>query len=132
MPGCAAENAASAQYQQFLTIKKSSPLFSMTTAAEVQQRLSFPLSGTAGEAPGVITLHLDGTGLNHTYRSVTVVFNATPTSQRQTVAGLAATTETLHPAQADGADPVVKQSAFDPATGTFTVPARTVAVFVQP
>ncbi|MFC1416649.1 pullulanase-type alpha-1,6-glucosidase [Streptacidiphilus cavernicola] len=130
VPGCAAENQATALYQQFLSIKKSTPLFSLPTAAAVQQRLSYPLSGTAGETPGVITLHLDGAGL-HTYRSVTVVFNATPTAQTQTVAALAGTTERLHPVQATGADPVVKQSAFDSATGTFTVPARTVAVFVQ-
>ena len=39
---------------------------------------------------------------------------------------------TLHPVQTAGDDAVVKQSAFDPATGTFTVPGRTVAVFVQP
>ncbi|MFC1406845.1 MULTISPECIES: pullulanase-type alpha-1,6-glucosidase [Streptacidiphilus] len=130
VPGCAAEQSASAQYQQFLQIKKSTPLFSLTTAAAVQQRLSYPLSGTSGETPGVITLHLDGTGLN-TYKSVTVVFNATPTSQQQTVTGLAGTSQKLHPAQAGGSDPVVRSSAFDPATGTFTVPARTVAVFVQ-
>jgi pullulanase len=35
----------------------------------------------------------------------------------------------LHPVQADSQDPVVRQAAFDPATGTLTVPARTVAVF---
>jgi len=34
----------------------------------------------------------------------------------------------LHPVQAAGADPVVKQSTY--AAGTFTVPARTVAVFL--
>ncbi|MEY9963576.1 pullulanase-type alpha-1,6-glucosidase [Streptacidiphilus sp. MAP12-16] len=130
VPGCAAETAASAQYQEFLQIKQSSPLFSLATAAEVQQRLTFPLSGTAGETPGVITLHLDGTGLQ-TYTSLTVVFNATPTTQQQTLTSLLGTTQRLHPAQATGADPVVKQSAFDPATGTFTIPARTVAVFVQ-
>ncbi|MFC1413032.1 pullulanase-type alpha-1,6-glucosidase [Streptacidiphilus sp. N1-12] len=130
VPGCAAETSTSAQYQEFLRVKRSTPLFSLPTAAAVQQRLSFPLSGTAGATPGVITLHLDGAGL-HTYRSVTVVFNATPTAQQQTLPGLAGTAEQLHPAQSGGADPVVKQSAFDPATGSFTVPARTVAVFVQ-
>ncbi|WP_329570792.1 pullulanase-type alpha-1,6-glucosidase [Kitasatospora sp. NBC_01266] len=130
VPGCSAEQAASAQYQEFLRIKQSTPLFSLGTAAAVQQRLSYPLSGTPGETPGVITLHLDGAGL-HTYGSVTVVFNATPTTQRQTVATLAGTAQRLHPVQAEGADPVVKTAAFDPATGTFTVPGRTVAVFVQ-
>ena len=130
VPGCEAQRQTSAQYQEFLRIKASSPLFSLPTAAQVQQRVSFPLSGTAGQTPGVITMHLDGAGLG-AYRSVTVVINATPDSRKQTVASLAGTTERLHPVQANGADPVVRQSAFDPASGTFTVPARTVAVFVQ-
>jgi len=37
----------------------------------------------------------------------------------------------LHPVQAGGADPVVTTSTFDPATGAFSVSARTVAVFVR-
>lgn len=129
--GCPQITGASAQYQAFLAIKQSSPLFALSTAAQVQQRLSYPLSGTPGETPGVITMHLDGTGLAGAEKGITVVFNATPTAQTQTVAGLQGSTQALHPAQADGADPVVKQSVFDPASGTFTVPARTVAVFVQ-
>jgi pullulanase/glycogen debranching enzyme len=128
--GCQAQQAASAMYREFLAVKRSTPLFALPSLAEVQRRLSFPLSGTAGQVPGVITLHLDGTGLP-TYRSVTVVFNATPATQTQTVAALAGTAEHLHPVQAAGSDPVVRQAAFDPATGTFSIPARTVAVFVQ-
>ena len=123
--------SASAIYQQLLKIKQSSPLFSLPTAAEVQQRLSYPLSGTAGEAPGVITLHLDGTGLKGAEKGVTVVLNATPTAQRQTVSALKGTQQALHAVQAGGTDPVVKTSGFDAGTGTFTVPGRTVAVFVQ-
>lgn len=123
--------ATTAQFQDFLRIKRSSPLFSLPTLADVQQRLSYPLSGTAAEAPGVITLHLDGTGLAGAEKGVTVVFNATPTAQSQTVSALTGTAQALHPVQAGGADPVVKQSGFDAATGTFTVPGRTVAVFVQ-
>jgi pullulanase len=128
-PTCRDIAATSAQYGQFLSIKRSSPLFALGTAAAVQRRVSFPLSGTAGETPGVITERLDGTGLGTP--SVTVVFNATPTAQTQTVAALAGTRQALHPVQARGADPVVRQSAFDPRTGRFTVPADTVAVFVQ-
>ncbi|MGW4897447.1 pullulanase-type alpha-1,6-glucosidase [Kitasatospora sp. NPDC004240] len=129
--GAAQIQATTAQYQQFLRIKRSSPLFSLPTLAEVQQRLSYPLSGTAGETPGVITLRLDGTGLAGAEKGITVVFNATPQAQKQTVAALSGTGQALHPVQAGGSDPVVKQSGFDAATGTFTVPARTVAVFVQ-
>ncbi len=37
----------------------------------------------------------------------------------------------LHPAQAGGGDPVVKSAKYRAKTGQFTVPARTVAVFVR-
>ncbi|MER7729194.1 pullulanase-type alpha-1,6-glucosidase [Streptomyces sp. NPDC096323] len=130
LPGCREINATGAQYRQFLEIKRSTPLFSLGTAKEIQRRLSFPLSGTATEIPGVITQHLDGHGLG-TYRSVTVIYNATDTTQQQQVKPLATTAQTLHPIQKDGTDATVKQSVFTPASGTFTVPARTVAVFVQ-
>ncbi|GAA1068871.1 pullulanase-type alpha-1,6-glucosidase [Kitasatospora nipponensis] len=129
--GCADITATSASYQAFLAVKQSSPLFALSTAAQVQQRLSYPLSGTAGEIPGVITLHLDGTGLPGAEKGVTVVVNATPTAQSQRVAALAGSAQALHPAQANGADAVVRQSAFQADSGTFTVPGRTVAVFVQ-
>jgi len=129
-PGCTTINAAGAQYRQFLQIKKSTPLFALRSARDVQRRLSFPLSGTAGEVPGVITQHLDGKGLN-TYRSVTVVYNATDSVQHQEVKSLAGTVQTLHPVQKQGQDDTVKRSAFAPRGGTFTVPAHSVAVFVQ-
>ncbi|MER7780354.1 pullulanase-type alpha-1,6-glucosidase [Streptomyces sp. NPDC096191] len=129
-PGCTQIKAASAQYRQFLAIKHSTPLFSLGTAQAVQKRLTFPLSGTRGEIPGLITQHLDGRGLN-TYRSVTVVYNATDAAQRQTLPSLVGTRQALHPAQSRGHDAVVKRSVFDRRTGTFTVPAHSVAVFVQ-
>ncbi|WP_051970453.1 pullulanase-type alpha-1,6-glucosidase [Kitasatospora azatica] len=129
--GCDRISATSQQYQEFLRIKQGSPLFGLSSAAEVQRRLSFPLSGTAGETPGVITMHLDGTGLPGAERGITVVFNATPSPQSQALPALAGTSQQLHPVQANGADPVVKQATFQSDSGRFTVPARTVAVFVQ-
>lgn len=132
VPGCRGITDTTAQYQQFLQIKRSSPLFSVTTEQAVQKRLSFPLSGTAGEAPGVITEHLDGTGLLGVDKSITVIYNATPATQTQTIQALAGTRQALHPVQRYGTDPTVKQSSYAPSTGTFTVPPNTVAIFVQP
>ena len=37
----------------------------------------------------------------------------------------------LHPVLVDSADPALRTASFDRAAGTFTVPARSVAVFVQ-
>ncbi len=130
VPGCADVALADARHQELLRIRRSTPVFGLPTAAEVQKRLSFPLSGT-GETPGVITMTLDGRGVDRTWKSVTVVFNSTSAATTQTVASLAGRPVTLHPVQRTSADPVVRTASFAKATGTFTVPARTVAVFVQ-
>ncbi|WP_246605993.1 pullulanase-type alpha-1,6-glucosidase [Paractinoplanes toevensis] len=130
VPDCAAINQADSTFQELQKIRASSPVFGLPTAAEVQKRLSFPLSGSA-ETPGVITMTLDGRGLDRNHRSVTVVFNGTSAATTQTVAALAGKQISLHPVQQASADPVVRTASFAKATGTFTVPARTVAVFVE-
>ncbi|MFE0461293.1 pullulanase-type alpha-1,6-glucosidase [Kitasatospora sp. NPDC058965] len=129
--GCSDMDATAAQFADFLRIRQASPLFTLASTAEVQRRVSFPLSGTAAEVPGVITMHLDGTGLPGAEKGLTVVFNATPSSQTQVLPALAGSDQRLHPVQAGGADPVVKQARFQTDSGSFIVPARTVAVFVQ-
>jgi len=129
-PSCADIAAARARTGELLRIRDSSPLFHLPAAADVQRRLTFPLSGP-GETPGVITMRLDGRGLDPRWKSITVVFNATPRTQTQTVPALRDAAVALHPVQAASADPVVRRSAFDAATGTLTVPARTTAVFVE-
>ncbi|MEV4348670.1 pullulanase-type alpha-1,6-glucosidase [Actinoplanes sp. NPDC049596] len=130
VPGCDAVNLADARYKELLKIRGSSPVFGLPTAAEVQKRLSFPLSGAA-ETPGVITMTLDGRGLDRRWKSVTVVFNGTSAAATQTVPALAGQAVSLHPVHRGSADPLVRTAAFTKSTGTFTVPARTTAVFVQ-
>ncbi|MFB9239113.1 pullulanase-type alpha-1,6-glucosidase [Plantactinospora siamensis] len=130
VPGCAAINQADARYAELLRIRRSSPVFGLGSAAEVQRRVSFPLSGT-GETPGVVTMRIDGRGLDGRWSSVTVVFNGTPDTARQTVPGLRGANVSLHPVLRDSADPVLRTASFDTGSGTFTVPARSVAVYVQ-
>ncbi|GHD98044.1 pullulanase-type alpha-1,6-glucosidase [Streptomyces alanosinicus] len=117
--GCDQITGASAAYRDLLRIRTTEKAFSLSTAARVQDELSFPLSGK-DETPGVITM---------TVGDLVVVFNATPQRQEQTIGALAGTHYRLHPVQAAGADPVVKTAAYAFGKGTFTVPARTVAVF---
>ncbi|CAL9398508.1 Glycogen debranching enzyme [Streptomyces sp. enrichment culture] len=117
--GCAQIDGASAAYRDLLKIRTTERAFSLATAEQVQSTLSFPLSGR-DETPGVITMRLG---------DLVVVFNATPERQKQTVPALAGKGHALHPVQAGGADATVKTAAYDTASGTFTVPARTVAVF---
>ncbi|MFJ8790466.1 pullulanase-type alpha-1,6-glucosidase [Streptomyces sp. NPDC102462] len=119
--GCPQIRGASAAYQDLLKIRTTEPAFSLGTTERVQARLAFPLSGK-DETPGVITMRLG---------DLVVVFNATPTRQEQRIGGLAQDRYRLHPAQSAGADPVVKTSSYAAASGTFTVPARTVAVFTR-
>ncbi|GIH27587.1 hypothetical protein Aph01nite_58970 [Acrocarpospora phusangensis] len=127
-PDCAAINTARDRFGDLLRVRTSSPVFGLGSLSEIQNRLTFP----ATRVPGVITMHLDATGIDPRWKSITVIFNATSQTARQTVAALAEATVTLHPVQAASTDPIVRQSTFDGATGTFTVPARTVAVFVRP
>jgi len=119
--GCPHIEGASAAYRDLLRIRATEKMFSLDTAEQVQSRLSFPLSGK-DETPGVITMQLG---------DLVVVFNATPERQKQRVASLAGKSYRLHPVQAAGSDAVVKTSSYAKAAGTFTVPARTVAVFTR-
>ncbi|MFJ3170473.1 pullulanase-type alpha-1,6-glucosidase [Streptomyces roseus] len=118
-PGCAEITGASAAYRDLLRIRTTEPAFALTTPAAVQAALAFPLSGK-DETPGVITMTLG---------DLVVVFNATPAAQSQRVPALTGTAYTLHPVQAAGSDPAVRQAAYDVRTGEFTTPPRTVAVF---
>ncbi|MEO3887676.1 pullulanase-type alpha-1,6-glucosidase [Nonomuraea sp. B5E05] len=124
-PDCAAVNACRAGFGELLRIRASSPAFALGSAAEVRRRLTFPAS-----AEGVIAMHIDTAGLDPRWTSVTVVFNATPYAHAQAMPGLAGQAVSLHPVQECSGDAVVRSSAFDPATATLSVPARTVAVFV--
>ena len=123
VPDCAAVGLAEARYAELLRVRASSPLFSLGTAAEVQKKLAFPLSGP-GETPGVITMQLGG-------GAVTVVFNANPRTVAPVVPAMRGADVALHPVLRQSADPVLRTASFDRATGTFTVPARSVAVFVR-
>ncbi|GAB2930539.1 pullulanase-type alpha-1,6-glucosidase [Streptomyces heilongjiangensis] len=119
--GCDQIEGTSAAYRDLLRIRSTEDAFSLDTTAQVQSKLSFPLSGE-DETPGVITMELG---------DLVVVFNATPEKTKQTVTDLAGTAYALHPVQAEGADPTVKSASYEAESGTFAVPGRTVAVFAR-
>jgi len=130
-PSCEDIELANQRYLELLQIASSTCAFSLGDADAVAERVSFPLSGTDAEVPGVITMRIDLRGLHDAFKSVTVVFNAGPGAVDQTVAAAAGSRASLHPVLADSADPAFADAAFDKRTGTFTVPGRTVAVFVN-
>ncbi|MFJ5935343.1 pullulanase-type alpha-1,6-glucosidase [Streptomyces sp. NPDC093071] len=117
--GCAQIDGASAAYRDLQKIRTTEPVFSLATADRVRSALTFPLSGR-DETPGVITMRLG---------DLVVVLNATPGPQQQKVTDLAGKGYRLHPVQAKGSDAVVKTASYAKDSGTFTVPARTAAVF---
>ena len=121
--------ATAAAFQEFLRIRGSSGLFRMGSLTEVQANLRFLNTG-AQQVPGLLVMELSGYGYGP-YAHIAVVWNATTATQIYKAAPLAGLPLALHPIQRSGADPVVREAAFDRASGTLTVPALTTAVFVS-
>ena len=126
--------AAQAQALDLLRLRRSTPLFSLGSADLVRERVSFPVCGPQAQ-PGVIVMVIDdGAGeadVDPALDGVVVVLNATPHEINQRVDALVGRFLVLSDVQAHGSDPVVRETRFDTATGTVTVPARTVAVLVE-
>jgi pullulanase len=127
-PGPADIAGATAQAQEILRLKKSSPLFSLDDAGLIGEKISFP---DTSSTPGVIAMNIDdtkGTDKDMSLDAVLVLFNAGTAMATAALPVLAGAEYSLSPVQATGADPVVKASTWDSATGTFSVPARSVVV----
>ncbi len=120
-------------FQDLLRIRASTPLFRLTDAREVQDRLRFYNTGPS-QSPGVVVGRLDGEGrADAVFDRVLYLINVNDTPARLTLAPEAGRRWALHPAQrgADAADQrVARQARVDGATGLFDVPARSAAVFV--
>lgn len=124
--------AAAAHFQEMLTIRRSSRLFRLETAEQVQQHLSFYNTGP-DQVPGLIVMALENTGpdrLPDAYERIVVLFNAAPEAVTFSDAAFANAAFALHPAQQASADAALAGATYDAATGGFTVPGRTTAVFV--
>jgi pullulanase-type alpha-1,6-glucosidase len=126
--------AAHMHFREALQIRQSSPLFRLQTAEDVQARLSFPNSGE-GQIPGVIVMALSDVvdelaPIDENFSRIVVVFNAEDTEIAFNDENFVAMGFTLHPVQQASFDSIVQTASYDDGTGTFTVPARTTAVFV--
>jgi pullulanase len=113
--------------RELLRIRRSSPVFGLPTAEEVQRRVTFPLGGPH-ETPGVIVMCLDASGLDDRWRQLVVVFNVTEHDTTPFVPDLAGVALHLHPELTASADPLLRSATA--AEGNLFVPARSVAVFV--
>jgi pullulanase len=119
--------------QEILEIRQSSPLFRLRSEADIVERVRFHNTGSS-QQDGLIVMTITDTGsvdLDPIYEGVVVLFNANKTQQNFTIAEMAGQNLALHPTQESSYDPLVQTAAVNSATGVFTVPARTTAVFVM-
>lgn len=125
--------AAEAAALDLLEVREEVDLLRLGSADLIEQKVSFPNSGTDA-APGVIVMLIDdlvGENVDPALEGALVVFNASPDATTQTIPGLAGRDFALTPALAGGSDAVVKATSWNAATGAVTVPARSVAVLVD-
>jgi pullulanase len=134
-PGPAQIEASYRHFLDLLAIRRSSPLFRLRTAEEVKARVRFANSGP-DQIPGLIVMSISdeegSAGLDPQWGAVVVVINANKAPLRYSVAELSGVALELHPVQRNSADPLVREAGFTAASGEFSIPGRTTAVFVSP
>ncbi len=122
-------NAASV-FKEFLQIRKSSPLFRLTTEEQVMDTVSFLNTGP-DQIPGLIVMRLvDGDEIDPNYDEILVFFNASQDSVSFSDSTWINAGFTLHPVLVNSADPVASRAAFNQSAGTFSIPPLTTSVFV--
>ncbi|GAB4084246.1 hypothetical protein GCM10028784_08760 [Myceligenerans cantabricum] len=130
---------ASAQAAELLELRGSTDLLRLGSADLIQEKVTFP--GTAAGAgaedlPGVIAMSIDDlagtTDVDPSLDGALVVFNASPQDAVVELPELSGRDFLLSPVQSDGADAVVRETTWDAGPGTAAVPARTVAVLLDP
>ncbi|MFD4422291.1 pullulanase-type alpha-1,6-glucosidase [Agromyces sp. NPDC058484] len=132
-PTAADMATAEASALDLLRVRDEVDLLQLGSAALIDEKVSFPNSGPDA-TPGLIVMQIDdlvGADVDPELDGALVVFNASPSAITEQVDGLAGREFALTAAQADGADAVVKGTTWDAATGSVTVPARSVAVLVD-
>ncbi len=122
-------------FNDLLRIRASSTLFRLRTAADIQERLTFPNSGAA-QNPRVMAGHVRGDGYaGAAFRELLYLVNVSAQAQALVLPEHAGKPYVLHPVQASqaAADPRPRRDArHDVATGRFEVPPRTAVVYVLP
>jgi pullulanase len=120
-------------FRELLQIRKSSALFRLQTAEEIQQRLHFLNTGT-NQIPGLIVMVLDdtnGADLDPNVSRIVVAFNASKDSVTFNDASLKDWKLELHPVQQKSVDTRLASAVFDAATGSLTIPGRSTVVWVE-
>jgi len=143
VPDTATIEAVATRFQEFLAIRRATDLFRLASATDINSCISFPDQGR--QVHGLIVEQILGVGCvgatGSGYDAVVVLYNASSNAQAFSLArfaGLARGTGSgqvsLHPLQQAGSDAALLAGwnfTSSASAGTFTVPARTTAVFVR-
>ncbi len=121
---------ASAVFNEFLQIRRSSPLFHLQTADLVMRSLNF-LNNGPDALPGLIVMRLqDVDNLDPKYSEILVLINANHKPIQFSDPTLKGMAYTLHPVQQDSIDSALRELKYETTSGIFNIPAITSAVFV--
>lgn len=121
-------------FNDLLKIRASTTLLRLRTAADIRERLSFP-NGGPSQNPVVQVAHIDGKdypGAN--FKELLYFINVDKVAQAFTLPQEAGKAYQLHPVHTarEAADQRPRSATYDPATGHFTLPARTALVYIIP
>lgn len=122
------------RFREILRVRRSTRLFRLRTAAEVESKVSFLNTGR-GQIPGLIVMTIDnrrGERIDDPFDLVVVLVNASDSAETLAERDFVGARLRLHPVLTKSADALTRASTFDSTTGSFRVPARTTAVFVLP
>lgn len=134
---------ASTVFKEFLSIRSTSPLFRLTSAQDIKDRIGFHNLG-ARQQQGLIAMSIDDgintegvvlDDLDMNYDALMLVINSG--YEEKSIEVLTAAGFELHNTLAMSVDPVVRGASFsdtsdeETSKGTFTVPPLTMAVFVK-
>lgn len=115
-------------FEEMLALRTSSPLFRLTTAKKINEKMSF--LNVDNQQLGLLVMKLDdtkGESVDSKVKRLIVIFNTS--TQTQTFAYPQASTYQLHPIQLNSVDEIIKHSKTD--EDGFTVPALSSVVFVK-
>jgi pullulanase/glycogen debranching enzyme len=119
-------------FEEMISMRMSSPLFRLTTASDIIDKVSFLNQNNpmTTEQSGLLVMRIDdsiGQSIDDSVESLIVVFNMS--GQELTYAYPQANDYQLHQVQQNSVDEVIKDSKAD--EKGFTVPALSSAVFVK-
>ena len=118
------------QSLDLLRLRASTRLFRLGSAERVRAMVSFPVSNSWHQRPGVVVMAIDDPAaeVDPRWSGLLVVFNATPWLVRQGLPFDVSDYE-LHPVQVAGVDDLVRTC--EVGSDWLSVPERTAAVFVR-